>query len=133
MTVPNPPAFVQAIIKNYPPDVRRNLLALRKTIYEVAAVTEDCGQITENLKWNEPSYASRPKTGAPIRLAWHQKTPDKFGLYVPCQTSLINIFKNRYPKKFNYDKTRGIIFSRDNYIPSEEVKDFIKMALTYYK
>ena len=133
MKTKTPPKFIKAIINEYPTGIQRKILELRTLIYKTANDTEGCGQILESLKWNEPSYATRPKTGAPIRLAWHAKRPDEFGLYVPCQTSLIRSFKNKYPKKFTYDGTRGIIFSKSDDVSDKAVKDFMQMALTYYK
>jgi hypothetical protein len=133
MSTPSQRAFVKAVTSKYPAPIRKKILQLRKYIYEVAKNTEGVGTIEESLKWNEPTYTTtRPKSGTPIRLAWHKKTPDKFGLYVNCQTSLIQSFCKKYPAKFEYDKTRGIIFSETSDMSSKEIREFIKNALTYY-
>lgn len=134
MRTPPPHPSITAALSTYPPAIRKKILTLRSLIYEIANSTEGVGAIEETLKWGEPSFAPKnPKSGTAIRLAWHKKTPDQFGLYVHCGTNLIPTFKKKYPSKFKYDKTRGIIFSKTSTVSSKEIRAFITNALTYYK
>ena len=108
------------------------LYFLREMIFELAASTNGVGEIEETLKWNTPSYLTvRPKSGTPIRLA---AMPDKnqYGLYVHCQTTLIQTFRDMYPDCFSFEKNRGIIFNLNDEIAEEELRHCISMALTYH-
>jgi hypothetical protein len=133
MKINKPPAYVQSVISTYPKSVQRNLLAVRKLIFEVAEQDSNIGSVVETLKWNEPSYTTKPKTGTTIRIAWHNKKPDKYGLYVPCSTTLVSEFKRKFKTKHEYDGTRGILFDINQKVLVEDMKYFIKEALIYHK
>jgi len=133
MKIPPPQTFVQSVLSQYPPAIQKKILTLRSLIYEISQKTGGVGEITESLAWNELSYAPKnPKSGTAIRLAWHKKTPNQFGLYVNCNTNLIHSFQKEYPLTFTYDKTRGIIFPKTSVVDSKEIREFITNALTYY-
>ena len=125
---------VSAVFNSYPKPIRGRLLDIRQRIYAIASQTPGVGTIRETLRWNEPTYLTeRPKSGTPIRLAWHVTDPKQFGVYVHCQTDLIERFKKRHPKTFTYHKTRALLFSKADQIPVKELELFIKEALLYYK
>jgi hypothetical protein len=106
---------------------------LRQLIFEVAGQSSKIGSITETLKWNESAYTTKPKTGTTIRIAWHTKSPDMYGLYVPCTTTLISKFKKKFKSKYKYDGTRGIIFDIDEKLNVSDIKYFIEEALMFHK
>jgi hypothetical protein len=110
------------------------MLRVRKLIYDVAAREKDIGSIEETLKWGEPSYAPRNSNiGTAVRIGWHPSRPEQFGVYVHCQTNLIENFKKKYPKKFLYQKTRGIIFFSHDSLHMNELREFIRRAFLYYR
>lgn len=45
-----------AVLKNYPPAIRKKLKSLRKLILETAKETEGVDALEETLKWRELSY-----------------------------------------------------------------------------
>ncbi len=123
-------------IENYfialPDPLRRPLLHLRTLIFDTAKATPGTGAIDETLKWNVPAYLTvEPKSGTTIRISADQKK-NQYGLYVHCQTSLIEQFRRLYPDKFSFQKNRAIIFNRDDQIAEDELRHCIAMALTYH-
>ncbi len=122
---------VAAAYKSYPETIRTTLLALRHLIFEVADSMDDV-TLTETLKWGEPSYNASGKAGTPIRLA-PSKEKDLCGLFVHCQTSLIDEFRSRYPDAFQYSGTRAILFAPNDTVIKSELRDFISAALTYHR
>lgn len=101
-------------------------------IFDLAASTNGVGEIEETLKWNVPAYLTqKPKSGTTIRLAANTDK-NQFGLYVHCQTTLIQTFRDIYPDIFTYEKNRAIIFNADDQIAEEELRHCISMALTYH-
>jgi hypothetical protein len=46
------------------------LAELRQTVMEVGDGLKEVNQISESLKWGQPSFeATNPKTGSPVRMA----------------------------------------------------------------
>ena len=122
---------VAAVYKSYPDSIRARLLVLRQLIFELADRLDGI-EISETLKWGVPSYHSSTKTGTPIRLA-PTKEADSYGLYVHCQTSLINDFRQAHPDTFRYSGTRALLFKLDDQLPEKELEEFILAALTYHQ
>ncbi len=86
----------------------------------------------ETLKWNVPAYLTEnPKSGTTQRLEV-QIEAGTYGLFVPCQTSLIEQCRELYPEIFRFEKNRGLIFDVDELLPVPELRHFIAMALTYH-
>jgi hypothetical protein len=84
---------VQDKFASYPEDVRPSLMRLRELILQVVRELE-LGDITENLKWGEPSYSV--KTGSPIRMDWKAASPQHYCLFFHCQTKLVDTFRELY-------------------------------------
>ena len=122
---------VAAAYKSYPEEQRNKLLELRQLIFEIADKMGDV-TLTETLKWGEPSYNASGKTGTPIRLA-PSKDKSQFGLYVHCQTSLVDEFRDKYPDRFNYSGTRALLFAPEDDLARPELREFITAALTYHR
>ena len=118
---------------SFPEDVRGKLLELRELIFETARSTPGVGAIVESLKWNEPSYATvRPKSGSPIRLGPHRKSDRVYALYFICTTKLVETFRLKFPHSLRYDGDRAIVFGIDDPVPEDELRECIRLALTYY-
>ena len=94
----------------YPEEVAILLHKIRELIY-IVAEQENIVDLTETLKWGEPSYVSN--VGSTIRFDWKAKSPKQYCLYFNCRTKLIETFKEVYGDAFIYDGTRAIVFSVD--------------------
>jgi hypothetical protein len=124
---------VAAAYKAFPEEMRSKLLALRQMVFETASGLDEVGPIEETLKWGVPSYLTPvSKSGTTIRLA-PAKEQDCYGLYVHCQTRLIEEFKQTYPDSFNYSGTRALLFKLEEPVPEQELREFIAAALTYHR
>ncbi|MBL4876807.1 MAG: DUF1801 domain-containing protein [Cohaesibacteraceae bacterium] len=122
---------VETIYRSIPDDIRECLLLVRTSIFDIAAADDRVGTIEETLKWGEPSYLThKPKSGTTIRLAPRIDT-DSWGMFVHCQTSLINQFRDLYPDLCDYEGTRGMIFKCENSCDQEALAHCIGLALTY--
>ena len=121
---------VQGRIDLYPDEAKFQFLKIRDAIFEVAK--EDClGEITESLKWNEPSYQS--KNGSTVRMDWKDKSPSTVSVYFNCKTTLVETFKEVYRDTFHYVGNREIIFQVSETLPMVELKACISMSLRYHK
>ena len=108
-------------------------MGLRQLIFEVAADTEGVGELTETLKWGQPSYLTEnTKSGSTIRIGKEKKTEGDYAIYFKCQTSLVSTFKDRYKSQFRYEGNRAIVFRQNDKIPVNELRQCIAMALTYH-
>ncbi|WP_084420452.1 DUF1801 domain-containing protein [Henriciella litoralis] len=129
VTLPKPPAAVQAVYDAYPTPARDQLLKLRTLVYDTAAGLSETGPITETLKWGEPSYLN--KAGTTIRLAWSAKRPDVIGLFVNCQTTLLDEWREHYSGTLDLIGNREVRMAVDAPLPLEPLRHCIAMALTY--
>jgi len=126
------PSEIATIFSQMPAAVARNLSEIRKSIFDIAKSSAEIGKIEECLKWGEPSYLTHhPKSGTSIRLAWKEKL-GIYGIYVPCQTRLIEDFKLIADGQIQFDKTRGLLFHETSDYPRDLVASFLKQALTYH-
>lgn len=114
----------------YPSHIRPKLLALRSMVIERAREMGHIKVLEETLKWGEPSYLA--KKGSTIRMDWKSKTPDQYAIYFKCTSKLVSTFKEIYGDTFNYENTRAIVFSLEDEVPKEELKNCIGMALNYH-
>ncbi|MFT6925203.1 MAG: hypothetical protein ACJAZP_000783 [Psychromonas sp.] len=121
---------VQQKFSTYPADVAVLLGTVRDLIFNVAK-QEGIFDITETLKWGEPSYVS--KIGSTIRIDWKDKYPDQYCIYFNCKTSLIETFKEVYGDTFAYEGNRAIVFKINQVVPYKELAHCISMSLRYKK
>ena len=130
---PIPPA-VAAVYAAYPPAPRKLLLSLRDQIFAAAATLPGTMPLTETLKWGEPAYLTEAtKSGTTIRLGWSAKHPDAASLFVSCQTSLIESWRDQYGDELSFVGNREIRFPLGQNPPTAPVRHCIAMALTYHK
>ncbi len=113
----------------YPAEVRERLNEIRELIFVVAS-EEEIGEITETLKWGEPSYSS--KKGSPIRIDWKSKYPNQVSVYFNCNTTLIETFREIYRGTFTFVGNREIALAMSKAMPTQELKGCISMALRYH-
>jgi len=121
---------VKAKFEEYPVNARSVLLQIRDVIFQVAE-GESIGEVTETLKWNEPSYQS--KNGSALRMDWKEKSPETISVYFNCKTTLIETFKEIYQDTFHYVGNREIVFQIPEELPIVELRACISMSLRYHK
>ena len=126
-------AKVAAVFKAYAPDVRARLMALRETVFEVAAVTPGVGALTETLKWGQPSYLTEETgSGTTVRIDRLKDDAGGYAVYFHCQSGLVGQFRELYPKTFAYEGERAILFGPTTRVPARELRHCIALALTHH-
>ena len=131
LPVPALPATVGNVFATYPAPARKLLLAIREMIYETATALPEAGRITETLKWGEPAYlTSAPKSGTTIRLAWSPKRPETAGIFVNCQTTLLDEWRSLYSGVLDLVGNREIRLPLGQPLPKDPIRHCIAMALT---
>lgn len=117
----------------YPDHIKPKMHALRDLIYEVASSTEGVGEIEETLKWSEPAYlAKKSKSGTTIRMDWKERSPNQIGVYVNCNTSLVESYKTMFKDELSFEGNRAILISVDDPLPKDSLMICIQMALRYH-
>ena len=125
---------VEKIINAYPLKMRRKVMALRESIFHVAATTEGVGKIGETLKWGEPAYVTTvSKSGSTIRIAWKKSSPTQYAMYFHCQTNLVETFKTLFPSDFKFEGNRAIVFDESDLVLTDALRFCIAAALTYHQ
>jgi len=122
--------IVQQKFSTYPRYISVLLNKVRDLIFNVAQ-QDGISDITETMKWGEPSYVS--KIGCTIRIDWKAKQPDQYCIYFNCKTSLIETFKEIYGDIFTYEGNRAIVFKINQVVPYKELGHCISMSLRYKK
>lgn len=115
---------------SYPEHIKNRLRFLRRLILHTASETNGVAEVTETLKWGEPSYVT--KTGSTIRIGWKKSSPEQYAMYFHCRTRLVDTFKALYKGQFVFDGNRAIVFTEDEEIPVNELKQCVSLALTYH-
>lgn len=129
-TIPEMSERVTTAMSGWPGPAQTKFSDLRQIAFQTAARLPETGGLTETLKWGEPSYAPiKARTGTAIRLAWKSKSPTAISLFVNCQTSLIETWREQFPA-LTYIGNREIRLSLDTPIPGE-ITSCIAHALTY--
>lgn len=121
---------VEARFDGYPPEARTALLQLRAWVYETAAALPEVDGIEESLKWGEPAY--RPRNGAGTTVRMDYKPPDRYALYVPCQTTLVDDLRAALGDVLEFEGKRAIVFALEGPPPEGPVRACLEAALTYH-
>lgn len=82
----------------------------------------------ESIKWGQLSY--KTKNGTPIRI--DKFSEGKVALFVNCQTTLVEQYKNMFSQSLNFSKNRAIVLEAKNPLPIEELKTCIELAMNYH-
>ena len=117
---------------SYPPHVKPKMLALRELVLKTAAGTPGSGEIEETLKWGEPAYVTKNKTGSTVRMDWKAKSPNTYALYFNCQTSLVESFRKMFPHDFQFEGNRALVFQLDENLPKDSVAFCVAASLTHH-
>lgn len=122
---------VKPVFDSYPETVRGHLLHLRQLVLDTAAEIDGLNKLEETLKWGEPSYLT--KHGSTLRIDWKKKNPGQYAIYFKCTSSLVPTFKILFDELFQFEGSRAIVFKLNSNPPEKEIKQCIKMALTYHR
>lgn len=122
-------AEVAAVFRRYPDHARATLLQIRQLIFETAIATQTA-PVQETLKWGEPAYLPAKKHGTTIRLG---ASDTHAALFVHCQTTLLDQYRERFPTEFTYEGNRAVRFALDAKLNSAALAQIIALALTYHK
>lgn len=124
---------VASVFDDYPKPLRKKLDRMRDMIFEVAIETEGVGPLEETLKWGSPSYlTSETQSGTTVRIDRISWQKEKYGIFVHCQSGVMEQFRAAFGNEFNYDGKRGIVLDTKDELPEEAVRHFIWLALTYH-
>ncbi len=106
-------------------------MTLRELIFDTAESTEGVGELTETLRWGQPSYiTNKPKSGTTIRLG--PESDDSFALYVHCQTTLVEEFRASFGTRLQYQGNRALVWKVGTPLPAPVLKECIAAALLYH-
>ncbi|MCF2870854.1 DUF1801 domain-containing protein [Octadecabacter sp. G9-8] len=117
---------IKAAFAAFAPPHRAALLTLRDLIFDTAAPLP-IGQITESLKWGQPSYTTN--TATPIRLGV-TKTND-IAILTHCQSTVMSDFRALAPPDMRFDGNRALHLDPTDTIPLNDITPLIRAALTY--
>lgn len=121
ITLPSDPMVAQAFAA-FAPSVRKQLLALRQLILDVASRDAQIGPLEETLKWGQPAcLTSATKSGTTLRLGVPKA--GGYAVFCHCQTTVISDFKALFGDDFAFDGNRAVLFC------SDETPDVTKLAL----
>ena len=124
---------VKVVFDAYPDDIRGPLLDLRELIFAAAGSAAEIGPLTETLKWGQPAYLpQKPKTGTTVRIDALKNVPGGYGLFVHCQTSLLDTFQEIYPGLFHYEGNRALHFTANEPPSRDALQHCISLAFTYH-
>ncbi|KMW59341.1 hypothetical protein AIOL_004323 [Candidatus Rhodobacter oscarellae] len=119
------PDMAHAIGATAAPDRLREIRAL---ILRTAA--EMGIEVTEALKWGQPAFLPPKRDGTTIRLG---ATPTHAKLFVHCQTTLIDQYRDRFPTEFTYEGNRAVLMPLDQPLNADALAQVIALALTYHR
>jgi Domain of unknown function (DU1801) len=124
---------VADVYATIPEAVRKQLLAVRELIFEIASADKTIGEITEKLKWNEPAYLTEATgSGTTVRLNRLKDSEKDFGVYVHCQTNIVEKFRRGAGKGLRFEKNRALLLSAAEALPKAALKEYLHSALTYH-
>jgi hypothetical protein len=125
-------AEVAAKFSAYPPAVRSKLIALRELIFQAASTIDGAGEIEETLKWGEPAYVTKNKSGSTVRIDWKKKEPNRYAMYFNCQTNLIETFRTVFSNDFKFEGNRALVFELEDKLPIDAVTMCVVASFTYH-
>ena len=118
------------VIESYPANAQKHVQALRSLIVETAS--ELNLEIVETLKWGEPAFVTKTKSGSTVRLGWKAREPDVCAMYFICTTTLVEGFRAQFGEALRFEGNRAILLRFDEELPLGALKICIGQALTYH-
>ncbi len=124
--------LVDAALRQFPAQHQSIALRIRGIILEVAEQLNLDGGVVETLKWGQPSWLpARRGVGTTVRLAVHDDT--MLGLYVHCQTNLLDGFRLTFGDDLHYSGNRAVLFDVGKPLHEDAVIHCVTQALTYHQ
>jgi len=112
--------------------MRTRFLVARDLIFAVAR-GEGVGPLSETLTWGQPSYRpERNRCGTTLRLGCDKRSPETPMLYVPCSTTLVADYRERYEGLLSFTGNRAVALGVDDGAQREALRHCIGLALTYH-
>lgn len=108
----------------------KGALLLRQMVLTRGAEFAQIGPVEEVLRWGQPSFVT-PERRAACSLRVGPSGGAGFGLFVHCQTNLIDRFKSSVGQGFVTQGTRAVVFEDEDFEPGP-VMQLIGWALTYH-
>jgi Domain of unknown function (DU1801) len=133
VALPPMPADVAAVFDAYPADIRSKLIAVRRLIFATAGTIENLEPVEETLKWGEPAYLTKAKTGSTIRLGWKRSAPERCAVYFHCKTTLVGTFRTLFADEFAFEGNRALLLQPSDPLPEKPLSACLAMALTYHR
>ena len=120
------------MFRDWPAPVQKKLREVRELIFETAEKT-NTGPLTETLKWGQPAYLTEAtKSGTTIRLGWQEKSA-QFAVFVSCQTTLVETFRQQFSETLRFEGNRAIVFDIKASIPKRALRSCLGLALCYHE
>jgi hypothetical protein len=126
-----PPAGVQAYLDACTPQDRAGLLALRRLVFVQAAAMPQVGPLTEGLRWGQPAFRT-PVSGSGCSLRIGTFKGGGFGLFVHCQTGLIDRFRTGPGRGLDLVGRRAVRFAGVEDVAEAPLSILIGWALGYH-
>lgn len=124
---------VAGVFDTYQGKARRQLLTLRRLIFQTAAKTEGVGELQETLKRGQPSYLTpETKSGTTVRIDAIKDDPNHVAVYFHCQTNLVPTFRDMYGDKLTFEGNRALVLDVRQKLPEKELRHCLASALTYH-
>ncbi len=107
-------------------------MVLRELIFKAAVATKGVGELEESLKWGEPAFTPRNKSGCAVRIDVKKKDPSFYAMYFLCQTNLLETFRAVFPNDFVFEGNRALVFSLDDLVPTDALAECVAASFTYH-
>lgn len=126
-----PDSKIKEVFDAYPDPARAGLLALRALILDEASSLTEIGEVSEVLRWGQPSYITpERKAATTLRLGTHKHA--QFAIFAHCQSTVIADYAMRFPGWDRLDGNRAVLFDSTDQIEPFRLRNLIRHALTYH-
>lgn len=126
-----PSPQVQAVYDQAPITHRPHLLKLRSLILAVGEQELPCA-LQETLKWGEASFLpTKPRIGTTVRVGVFDD--EHVGLYVSCQTQLVERYRAIWGDELTYSKNRAVVLPVSEPLPERCLQQCVSEALNYHR
>ena len=115
-----------SVFDQFEGNARTQLLAVKDLIHATAKETPGVGAVVEEVKWGQPSFATKPRTGTPIRLGVNKA--GTAALFVHCQTTIVADYVAGPGVGAMVEGNRAVVLPKD----ISQLVPLIRAALTYH-